>query len=57
MTGRSGVVGFYQGSVGADGGGDLRAFHWETGCRHMWDVTLTNPRPVQLTPPSPPFSD
>ena len=57
LNSRGELIGVNTSILNPAGRGDLRAFHWETGCRHMWDVTLTNPRPVQLTPPSPPFSD
>jgi hypothetical protein len=46
-----GVIGFYDGVLNPDGAGTLMNFHVEDGCTHAWEVTLSNPQPLNLAIP------
>ena len=49
-----GVEGFYDGTINPDGSGTLTHYHVEERCAHAWEVTLTNPR--ELNVPFPPVN-
>ena len=49
-----GVMGIYDGTLNADGSGTIMHFHVEDRCTHAWEVTLTNPRELNL--PFPPVN-
>lgn len=48
------MEGFYDGVINADGSGTITHFHVEERCTHEWEVTLTNPRELNL--PFPPVN-